>query len=343
MGQVMGIGDLGQQVELPAMPIIGASEQLPTPYPLADRASLTIGWQFKPEAQGGRAFVIIRRGASGRLKVVDSFPLTESGWASAWRAFVTSNPAAAPGVVSLLRQRAADATRLSVPSERAVYEAAGVTKIDKGGRAELVLDDDGVLVRNAFHRAEKFAWPEVSRFADGVRLVQVSGGEFAARWVLDVELRDGQVIPANVTSGRQPDEHLEILAAVRRAAARHGVPAELTGLRVVGGMYAFPDDLLQPPGPDDPAATARRLKIRSAVSASAAAVLLAGAVAVRVWWDPAHHSNYWQGLLILAGLAALSAWVAFEARKQHLSHERAWEVEAELQDDGEEAVDEAEP
>ena len=107
----------------PAMPVVRPGEQVPAvPYPLLDGLSPTIGWQFRSQAKGGPAFVIIRRRGLGSLKVVESFPLTENGWASAWQSLVTQNPAAAPKVLAALRARDADAVRLSSPDSREVNE-----------------------------------------------------------------------------------------------------------------------------------------------------------------------------------------------------------------------------
>jgi hypothetical protein len=88
----MGIGDVGEQVELPAMPVIKAAERTPGPYPLVDGVAVTIGWQFKAEVRDGQAFVIIRRTLYGQHKVIESFPLTEGGWASAWRSLAACSP-----------------------------------------------------------------------------------------------------------------------------------------------------------------------------------------------------------------------------------------------------------
>ena len=102
---------------VPTMPVVRPSEHYTAiPYPLLDGVSPTIGWEFRPQAKGGSAFVIIRRTALGSLKVVESFPLTENGWASAWQSLVTQNPAAAPQVLATLRARDADAVRLSPDS-----------------------------------------------------------------------------------------------------------------------------------------------------------------------------------------------------------------------------------
>lgn len=107
----------GEQAAESAMPVILPSEQVPgVPYPLLDGFSPTVGWQFRPPAKGGPAFVILRRGGLGSLKVTESFPLTADGWAGAWRSLVSQNPAAARQVLATLRAREADAARLRTPA-----------------------------------------------------------------------------------------------------------------------------------------------------------------------------------------------------------------------------------
>lgn len=99
-----------EETGIPAMPQIGPGELTGVaPYALVDGVSPTIGWQFRPENKGGSVFVIMRRGTLGILKVVETFPLTEHGWASAWQALVTKNPAAASRILAALRAREADA------------------------------------------------------------------------------------------------------------------------------------------------------------------------------------------------------------------------------------------
>lgn len=111
------------RAEVPAMPVIQPAERVTSvPYPLLDGFSPTIGWQFRPQAKGGPAFMIIRRSGLGSLKAAESFPLTEDGWASAWQALVTQNPAAAPRVLEMLRAREADAARLHPADSREVAE-----------------------------------------------------------------------------------------------------------------------------------------------------------------------------------------------------------------------------
>lgn len=110
------------RAEAPAMPVIRPSEQVvAVPYPLFDGISPTIGWQFRPRGKGGPAFMIIRRGGFGSLKVVETFPLTEDGWASAWQSLGAQNPAAVPKVLERLRVREADDARLN-PASREVTE-----------------------------------------------------------------------------------------------------------------------------------------------------------------------------------------------------------------------------
>ena len=99
------------------MPMISPSEQvLGGAYPLLDGISPTIGWQFQPQAKGGPTFVIPRRTGLGSLKVVESFALTQDGWAHAWQSLITHNPAAAPKVLATLKAREADAARLRGPA-----------------------------------------------------------------------------------------------------------------------------------------------------------------------------------------------------------------------------------
>jgi hypothetical protein len=56
--------------------------------------------------------VLVRRTALGSLKVVDSFPLTEDGWARAWQSLVRQNPAATSQILARLAAREAEAARL---------------------------------------------------------------------------------------------------------------------------------------------------------------------------------------------------------------------------------------
>jgi Short C-terminal domain len=57
--------------------------------------------------------VIVRRTGLGSLKVVESFPLTEDGWARAWQSLARQNPAAVPQILARLGAREAEAAALS--------------------------------------------------------------------------------------------------------------------------------------------------------------------------------------------------------------------------------------
>jgi hypothetical protein len=96
------------------MPVIRPAEQYTdVPYPLVDGITLTIGWKFRRPSKGGPAFVILRRSGWGTLKVMESFPLAEQGWASAWQSLTAQNPAAAANLLAALRAREADRAKPS--------------------------------------------------------------------------------------------------------------------------------------------------------------------------------------------------------------------------------------
>lgn len=127
------------QAGAPAMPVIGSGEHLgDAPCPLLDGLSPTIGWQFRPSREGGPAFVIIRR-RFGFWKVVEDFPLTEGGWAAAWRSLVRVNRGSVPQLLAALHAR--DAARLAVPGQPVAGEVSvplpvGKPQASTPGKAE---------------------------------------------------------------------------------------------------------------------------------------------------------------------------------------------------------------
>ena len=127
-----------EPASVPAMPSIGSSEQIPeVPHPLTDRISPTIGWQFRPGVKGGHAFMIIRRSALGSLKVVESFPLTEEGWASAWQSLITRNPAAVLPVLTALKSREINPARLrALEAEIVRVSRVQIARVSVPGRAQ---------------------------------------------------------------------------------------------------------------------------------------------------------------------------------------------------------------
>ena len=65
----------------------------------------SLGWQ--DHRQAGPSFVVIKETFFGSLRVTDRFPLTEQGWASAWRALAAADPSAAAALAAGLERRAA--------------------------------------------------------------------------------------------------------------------------------------------------------------------------------------------------------------------------------------------
>jgi hypothetical protein len=66
----------------------------------------SIGWQFRKAGKGGPCFVVARIGAFAE-RIVGRFPLTEKGWAQAWRALAKLDRASADKAAATLAGRAA--------------------------------------------------------------------------------------------------------------------------------------------------------------------------------------------------------------------------------------------
>jgi hypothetical protein len=105
-------------------------------------------------------------------------------------------------------------------SEPSVYTTVGYYG------AWLRLGDQGIAYRNLL-RTHWIGWDQVRFFTDG------SWGE-DGKWVLRIVLRDGGVIQAAATL--RDEARPETLAAIRQAAARHAVPAVLTGTPLKQGQ-----------------------------------------------------------------------------------------------------------
>jgi serine/threonine-protein kinase len=92
---------------VPARPVIKAAERWSaSPFGVGNKGRYTIGWQYFEAKNGGPCFLTLRRDALGFLKIVDRFPLTDEGWSSAWRSFMTLDPAAGELVRHALAGRA---------------------------------------------------------------------------------------------------------------------------------------------------------------------------------------------------------------------------------------------
>jgi len=109
-------------------------------------------------------------------------------------------------------------------------DASGTVTICKGQGLFLRADDAGVLVRNFYGRARRIAWTEISHFADGQYTKEGVTG-----WQLFIVLRTGKRVRVTSSVLAPADE---VVAAVRKAAQPHGVPADLAGIPVKKGQPA---------------------------------------------------------------------------------------------------------
>ena len=94
----------------------------------------------------------------------------------------------------------------------------------RGWRIGLCIDQDGVTVRNFFW-THRFALAEVGCFTDGLS----RGGEAKYWWALSVVPRDGRTVTAKGPTRWGPPSQMT-LTAIRKAADRYQIPAELTGI-----------------------------------------------------------------------------------------------------------------
>ena len=107
----------------------------------------------------------------------------------------------------------------------------------RGWRMGVRLDDLGVTVRN-FLGIYRFSWDEVRRFEDGL-IHETGEGGSSYFWALNVVLHDGLAVAAKGTA-RKKGARPQTLAAITQAAARHSVPAALTGIAMKGGSPVHP-------------------------------------------------------------------------------------------------------
>jgi hypothetical protein len=110
----------------------------------------------------------------------------------------------------------------AVVADLAVFAIASAWVLYCGFRLGVRFDDHGVTVRRAI-KADRYSWPEVSHFADGC----FKTGDGGKIWALDVVLADGQAVTLTATAGKKPST--KILTAIGEVAARHQIPADVTG------------------------------------------------------------------------------------------------------------------
>jgi len=95
-----------QSPEIPAMPSVPASELYRGMPVLLLESDLrySVGWQ---DRRAGPSFVVVRLGGLGPVKVMQRFPLTEQGWASAWHTLSGLDTRAAAAIARKLAEIAA--------------------------------------------------------------------------------------------------------------------------------------------------------------------------------------------------------------------------------------------
>jgi hypothetical protein len=94
-----------------------------------------IGWHLRSERRGGPVFVLMNRPAVGFQKVLVRFPLTEAGWARAWRALAKDSPAAAEKIRSQLEVRERERRKLLALDHR--FASPEITELDSRSLASL--------------------------------------------------------------------------------------------------------------------------------------------------------------------------------------------------------------
>lgn len=112
----------------------------------------------------------------------------------------------------------------------AELDAAGIVTICKGQGLFLRADDAGVLLRKNYlggARRIRIAWTEISHFTDGGYTK-----EGVTSWMLVIVLRTGKQVRVHCSALGPPDE---VVAAVKKAAQPHGIPAELAGVPMKDG------------------------------------------------------------------------------------------------------------
>ena len=215
----------------------------------------------------------------------------------------------------------------------------------ESGRRGLYADEHGVTVRNSGRRVRRFGWAEISRFQEGGGYDLQSGGyvwalviaQHSGQKVSALSGWHGTYAAEVAAAVRQVAERYGIPADVAGVPMRDGRPARRglyhdpggqAGLRFWDGMQCsplLPPDVVRPgrvmlqesalfwsalPTADErwsyPAVRARRLMVWFAVFATAAAVLVVGALVIHRRWDhPGDDPStpFWFAAAVLVGWA----------------------------------------
>jgi hypothetical protein len=169
-------------------------------------------------------------GTSGAITIAERYPR--------WSAVIFTPVAAVlPGLMLMQNSRTLlpRGHALAAVAYLAIAAAVSIWGCSRGWRMGLRLSAGGVTVRN-YCRTYRIGWPEVRCFADG----SVNGGQSGRLWALGIVLRDGRVVTASGTARGKRDARPETLTAIRRAAERYAIPAELTGTATKRGSRETP-------------------------------------------------------------------------------------------------------
>ena len=144
-------------------------------------------------------------------------------WATVVVATICSSVPAITVVWLGYEWRRARKRRIGIPDSRQL--PPGCVTICTGQGLYLRADETGLLVRNFyFGRASRIriAWTAISHFADGAYTK-----EGATSWMLVIVLRTGKQVKV-LSSVLGPPSY--VVAAVKEASQRHGIPADLAGV-----------------------------------------------------------------------------------------------------------------
>jgi hypothetical protein len=142
---------------IPAMPSVPrGSLYAGAPYLLLESGLRhSLGWQDRRRA--GPSFVVVRLRRGDTIKVTERFPLTEQGWAAAWRALSSLDPDASAAVAAKLaardaaRRAAAALDALDAESLRCLRRVtfdggSGDTPLTKGQACDLRFLRDRIMI-----------------------------------------------------------------------------------------------------------------------------------------------------------------------------------------------------
>lgn len=148
-------GIVSQLPAVPPMPRVPQDRLSRDPQLVLESGSrLSLGWQ--KDRKAGPCFVVIRQSWMGTLRVTERFPLTEQGWASAWRALGEADHGAAVSLAAELaarRERAAAVATLGSAAGGLVpvrfSGGSGDPPFTKGTYCDLRFLDDRLVVTRA--------------------------------------------------------------------------------------------------------------------------------------------------------------------------------------------------